>query len=44
MLIPRKVKYRRQHRGRRKGNSTRGAEVNFGQYGLKGVGKRLDYK
>ncbi|MEA3500542.1 MAG: 50S ribosomal protein L16 [Candidatus Marinimicrobia bacterium] len=37
MLIPRKVKYRRQHRGRRAGNATRGAEVNFGQYGLKAL-------
>ncbi|MDD3807506.1 MAG: 50S ribosomal protein L16 [Candidatus Marinimicrobia bacterium] len=37
MLMPRKVKYRRQHRGRRTGISFRGSEVNFGDYGLKAL-------
>ncbi len=37
MLMPRKVKYRRQHRGRRTGFATRGAEVNYGDYGLKAL-------
>lgn len=37
MLMPRKVKYRRQHRGRRHGNATRGNEVSFGSYGLKAL-------
>ena len=34
MLQPKRVKYRRQHRGRRKGQATRGATVAFGEYGL----------
>ena len=37
MLMPRKVKYRRQHRGRRHGNAGRGNEVSFGSYGLKAL-------
>ena len=37
MLMPRKVKYRRQHRGRMTGNATRGNKVDFGQYGLKAL-------
>lgn len=35
MLVPRKVKYRKQHRGRRTGLAYRGNEVSFGDYGLK---------
>jgi large subunit ribosomal protein L16 len=35
MLIPRKVKYRKQHRGKMGGPATRGAQVAFGKYGLK---------
>ncbi|GAK54329.1 50S ribosomal protein L16 [Candidatus Moduliflexus flocculans] len=34
MLMPKKVKYRKQQRGRMKGKAYRGCEVNFGQYGL----------
>ena len=34
---PRRTKYRKQHRGRMKGISTRGAEVSFGEYGLKAL-------
>jgi large subunit ribosomal protein L16 len=37
MLQPKRVKYRRQHRGRRKGQATRGATVAFGEYGLKAM-------
>ncbi|BFN37680.1 50S ribosomal protein L16 [Fidelibacter multiformis] len=37
MLMPRKVKYRRQHRGRRTGFAFRGSEVNYGDYGLKAL-------
>ncbi|MDK2976999.1 MAG: large subunit ribosomal protein [Candidatus Marinimicrobia bacterium] len=37
MLMPRKVKYRRQHRGRRTGIAFRGSEVNYGDYGLKAL-------
>lgn len=34
MLMPKRVKYRKQMRGRRTGKATRGAEVSFGEYGL----------
>jgi len=34
MLIPKKVKFRKQHRGRRAGHATRGNTVAFGDYGL----------
>jgi large subunit ribosomal protein L16 len=37
MLMPKKVKYRKQHRGRRRGKAYRGGEVNFGQYGLQAL-------
>jgi large subunit ribosomal protein L16 len=33
--IPKKVKYRKQQRGRRRGLATRGSEISFGEYGLK---------
>jgi large subunit ribosomal protein L16 len=35
MLMPKKVKYRKQQRGRRSGKAWRGSSVSFGQYGLK---------
>lgn len=34
MLVPRRVKYRKQHRGVMKGNSYRGTTIAFGDYGL----------
>ena len=37
MLMPKKTKYRKSHRGRRKGMSKGGAEVNFGDYGLQAL-------
>jgi len=37
MLMPRRTKYRKQHRGRRKGIATRGNQVSFGEYGLKAL-------
>lgn len=37
MLMPKKVKYRKQHRGRRRGMAWRGAELEFGDYGLKAL-------
>ncbi len=37
MLMPKRVKYRKQHRGRMKGKETRGTEVSFGQYGLQAL-------
>jgi large subunit ribosomal protein L16 len=35
MLLPRRVKHRRVHRGRRTGAAKGGTRVNFGEYGLK---------
>lgn len=34
-LMPKRVKYRKQHRGRRTGIATRGNHLSFGEYGLK---------
>ena len=34
MLMPKKVKYRKQQRGRMRGKAYRGGNVAFGQYGL----------
>ena len=34
MLMPKRVKWRKQSRGRMKGQASRGAEVQFGDYGL----------
>ena len=34
MLMPKRVKYRRQQRGRMKGKATRGNVVNYGEFGL----------
>ncbi len=37
MLIPSKVKYRKQQRGKRRGKAFRGSSLNFGDYGLKSL-------
>ena len=37
MLQPKRSKYRKMHRGRMKGNATRGNTVAFGEYGLKSL-------
>ena len=34
MLMPKRVKFRKQHRGRRKGLAQRGNQISFGEYGL----------
>ncbi len=34
MLMPKRVKYRRVHRGRMKGKASRGTELAYGDYGL----------
>jgi large subunit ribosomal protein L16 len=38
MLSPKKVKYRKQQKGRMKGISRRGCELNFGEFGLQAAG------
>ena len=37
MLMPKKVKYRKQQRGRMAGKAWRGSTVTFGDYGLKAL-------
>ena len=37
MLLPKRVKYRKQQRGRMTGTALRGAEVDFGEYGLQAL-------
>ena len=37
MLMPKKVKFRKQQRGRRRGLATRGGELSFGDYGLQAL-------
>ncbi|HHL40175.1 MAG TPA: 50S ribosomal protein L16 [Deltaproteobacteria bacterium] len=39
MLMPKKVKHRKQQRGRRRGLAHRGATLSFGDFGLKAVGR-----
>lgn len=35
MLMPKKVKYRKQQKGKRRGKAWRGSSLSFGEYGLK---------
>ena len=37
MLMPKKVKYRKQQRGKMRGKAWTGSEVSFGDYGLKAM-------
>ena len=37
MLMPKRVKYRKQMRGRLRGKATRGTEIAFGEYGLQAL-------
>jgi large subunit ribosomal protein L16 len=37
MLMPKRVKYRKVHRGRRRGIASRGNQVSFGDYGLQAL-------
>ena len=37
MLMPKRIKYRKQMRGRMKGKAQRGVEVHFGDYGLQAL-------
>ena len=38
LLFPKRVKYRKAHRGRRKGKALKGSTVAFGEYGLQSLG------
>src|SRR3989440_3824316 len=37
MLMPKRVKYRKQHRGHRRGKASGGTTLNFGQFGLQAL-------
>ena len=37
MLMPKRIKYRKQMRGRMRGKASRGAEVHFGDFGLQAL-------
>ena len=37
MLIPRRVKHRKQHRPHRTGNATGGTHVSFGEFGIQAL-------
>ena len=37
MLMPKRVKYRKQMRGRMRGKAQRGVEISFGDFGLKAL-------
>lgn len=37
MLMPKRVKYRKQHRGRMTGTAERGSKITFGEYGLQAL-------
>jgi len=37
MLMPKRVKFRKQMRGRMRGKASRGAEINFGEHGLQAL-------
>lgn len=38
-LIPKRVKFRKTHRGSRAGTATRGTKVSFGEFGLQSLGR-----
>lgn len=37
MLMPKRTKYRKMHRGRRRGTAKGGTKVSFGEYGIKAL-------
>ena len=37
MLAPKRVKYRKQFKGRMRGKATRGSKISFGEYGLQAI-------
>ena len=44
MLLPKRVKYRRVHRGRMTGKATRGNTIAYGEFGLQALEPRLDHQ
>ena len=43
MLMPKRVKRRRVHRGRMKGKATKGNTITYGDYGLTATGMWMDH-
>lgn len=39
MLSPKKIKWRKQQKGRNRGTAHRGSELSFGEYGLQALGR-----
>jgi large subunit ribosomal protein L16 len=39
MLQPKRTKFRKQQKGRNRGQALRGSQVDFGEYGLKAIGR-----
>ncbi len=37
MLLPKRVKYRREHRGKMRGRAKGGTEVHFGEFGIQAL-------
>ena len=37
MMMPKRIKFRKQQRGRMKGKATRGSHISFGEFGLKAL-------
>lgn len=37
MLMPKRTKFRKQHRGRMRGKAFRGSNIEFGEYGIKAL-------
>lgn len=37
MLLPKKVKYRKSHRGKNRGQAYRGNKISFGEFGLQAI-------
>ena len=44
MLVPKRVKHRKEQRGKMKGRAKGGTEVHFGEYGLQATGAFLDHE
>ena len=42
MLVPKRVKHRREFRGKLRGHSKGGNSVAFGEYGLQAIGSLTD--
>lgn len=38
-MMPSRVKFRKRHRGNRRGKATRGGEISFGEFALKSLGR-----